>query len=71
MQLGINAMLIEDGYCWYALPDISMEQAVEEGEYIGSMVSRAKVATMRQKAIWPDKCHLAKGPGLACVLPRW
>ena len=42
MQQGINSMLIEDGWCWYAVPDVAMEQAVEDGEYIGSMVRHAQ-----------------------------
>jgi hypothetical protein len=36
---GINSMRIEDGDCWYADPDLSMEEAVYAGKYIGSMVS--------------------------------
>lgn len=39
VQRGLNSMMIEDGWCWYAIPDVSMEQAVMEGDYIGSMVS--------------------------------
>lgn len=35
--MGINSMMIEDGWCWYAVPDVSMEQSVLDGEYIGSM----------------------------------
>lgn len=39
VRRGINSMRIEDGDCWYADPDISMEQDIEDGKYIGSMVS--------------------------------
>lgn len=36
---GVNSMVIEDGWCWYAVPDVSMEQRVRDGELVGSMVS--------------------------------
>lgn len=38
VRRGINSMRIEDGDCWYADPDLSIEQDVEDGKYIGSMV---------------------------------
>ncbi len=34
---GVNSMHIEEGDCWYADPDLSMERLVEEGELVGSM----------------------------------
>eukprot|EP00955_Chlamydomonas_euryale_P112126 366112-Chlamydomonas_euryale.AAC.32 len=37
VQRGINSMMIENGDCWYAVPDVSMENDIEQGKYHGSM----------------------------------
>ena len=49
-------MLIEDGWCWYAVPDVAMEQAVEEGKYIGSMVSGRVWQGRKAGTEWEASC---------------
>ncbi|GAX80603.1 hypothetical protein CEUSTIGMA_g8038.t1 [Chlamydomonas eustigma] len=49
VERGNNAMLMENGDCWYAVPDVHMEEQVEDGEYIGSMDGLKK----KKKALLP------------------
>ncbi|KAG1673687.1 hypothetical protein FOA52_010555 [Chlamydomonas sp. UWO 241] len=37
VQRGINSMMMENGDCWYADPDVSVEEEVESGKMAGSM----------------------------------
>lgn len=37
VQRGVNALFIEDGDCWYATPEDSMERRVRKGELVGTM----------------------------------
>ncbi|KAK9814553.1 hypothetical protein WJX72_007790 [[Myrmecia] bisecta] len=37
LERGANSMFVEDGDCWFAEPEFSMEEAVVEGELVGSM----------------------------------
>jgi len=37
VQRGVNALFIEDGDCWYGIPENSMERRVLRGELVGTM----------------------------------
>lgn len=37
LQRGVNALRIEDGDCWYAEPEFTMEKDVKRGKLLGSM----------------------------------
>lgn len=52
---GINSMLIENGDCWYADPDLTMEEQVEDGEWMGSMDGLQREKHHRPADVLPTK----------------